>query len=50
VPIFDICQPGTKADWKTKVQNIFFCSSAFGQPELLQISEQKVDAAFRLPA
>jgi hypothetical protein len=29
---------------------MFFCSTAFGQPKLLLISEQKVDAAFRLPA
>ena len=42
--------PGTKADYKTKVQNIFNCSSASCQPKLKLISEQKVDAAFRLPA
>ena len=35
---------------KTKVQNLFYHSFAFGQPELLMISQPKVDPAFRLPA
>jgi len=50
VPGFYKCQPGTEADRKIKVQNIFNCSSAFGQPELLLISEQNADTAFRLSA
>jgi hypothetical protein len=31
------------------VDDYFCCSSAFGQSKLKMISEQKVDAAFRLP-
>jgi len=50
VPGFYDYQSGTEADWKTKVQNIFFCSSSFGQPKPLLISKQKTDAALRLPA
>jgi hypothetical protein len=35
---------------KTKVQNLFHCLPALSQPKLLLISEQKADAALRLPA
>ena len=39
-------QHGTEADWKTKVQNIFCCSPAFGQPKLLPISVQNLMLRF----
>jgi hypothetical protein len=43
------CLPGAATDKRTKVDVYFCCSSAFGQPELLMIKEQKADAALRLP-
>jgi hypothetical protein len=50
VPVFILGSLATEANGKTKVQNIFCCLPVFGLPELLPISEQKVDTAFRLPA
>jgi hypothetical protein len=42
--------PEQKPIAKTKVQNMFYRSSAFGHLEQKLNSEQKVDVAFRLPA
>lgn len=35
-------QPGTAADWKTKIQNFFKSPYAFGQPEPKMNKEPKV--------
>jgi hypothetical protein len=50
-----LCRYSVSSAWqlkpnRSKVQNIFYCSSAMGQPKLQLISEQKADAAFRLLA
>jgi len=50
VPEFMFVSPELAPHCKTKVQNIFCCSSAFGQLKLLLISEIIGDAAFCLPA
>jgi hypothetical protein len=47
---FMIVSPEHKPIGKAKVQNIIYCSPAFGQPELLLISEHIAHAALCLPA